>query len=178
MKPTAQRPYHTLITSGMSDKPMTVPAGAENLRHAEMLISLPAEWPISEEAFRDYRNFWPVRWLKTLARFPHEYDTWLSFGHTLPNEDPPQPYADNTELCCALVMPPLDVPKDFRQLTAADGTAIHFYAFVPLYREEMEMKLQQGLDPLLDLFDKHRVNELLRIDRVNTCHKKRGWWSR
>jgi hypothetical protein len=36
--PTPERNYYTLVTSGMSDRPMTVPKGAEALRFAELLI--------------------------------------------------------------------------------------------------------------------------------------------
>ena len=51
-----------------------------------------------------------MRWLKQLARMPHEYDTWLWTGHTVPNFDPPEPYDESTSLCGALVMPPMLVP--------------------------------------------------------------------
>ena len=42
-----------------------------------------------------------------LARLPHQYDSFLSYGHTIPTGDPPVPYADDTELCCALILVPL-----------------------------------------------------------------------
>jgi hypothetical protein len=172
--PTPERPYYTLVTSGMSDRPMTVPSGAEKYRYAELMLSLPAEWPISMEAFKEEDNYWPVRLLKILARFPHEYDTWLSFGHTLPNDDPPQPYAPNTKLCCALLLVPLLVDKEFWSLKVSEEKTIHFYSIVPLYREEMEFKVKHGTDPLLDKLGEHNVNELLDAKRKNVC--KRGWW--
>ena len=176
VKPTSTRPFHTLITSGMSDKPMTVPPGAEAFRYGEVILSLPPEWPLSNESFKIERNYWPIRWLKTLARFPHEYDSWLALGHTLPNGDPAEPFADNTALCCALLMPPIGSPTEFGRLNINDEKTIHFYAFVPIYREEMELKLDQGLDPLIDKLDAHGVTELLDVQRVNTCAKKRFWW--
>src|SRR5215475_89795 len=43
-EPAAERNFHTLITSGMSDLPMTVPDGAEGVRFAELLICLLADW--------------------------------------------------------------------------------------------------------------------------------------
>jgi ribosomal protein S27E len=174
VQPTGERPYHTLVTSGMSDRPMTVPEGAENLRYAELMLCLPAEWQISQEAFKDERYYWPVRLLKMLARFPHEYDTWLCFGHTIPNDDPPQPYAANTKLCCALLLAPLLADQEFWSLKVNEEKTIRFYSLVPLYREEMEFKLKQGADPLLDKFGEHEVTELLDIKRKNVC--KRGWW--
>ena len=38
-----------------------------------------------------------------LARLPHEFQTLLWQGHTVPNGDPALPYARNTKLCGALV---------------------------------------------------------------------------
>lgn len=175
VQPTPQRPYHTLVTSGMSDRPMAVPQGVPQGRFAELMISLPANWPLTEEAFADEANYWPVRWLKILARFPHEYDTWLSWGHTLPNGDPPEPYADNTKLCCAILLSPVMVGEGFAELKIDAEKTIHFYSFVPLYAEEVAFKLQQGADPLVERFAKHRVTELLNINRPNVC-KKKGWW--
>lgn len=91
VRPNAQWQHILLYTTGMSDLPMTVPEGAEEFRFAELAMVLPSNWPLSDAKFKDERNYWPVRWLKTLARFPHDYDTWLSYGHTMPNGDPPEP---------------------------------------------------------------------------------------
>lgn len=66
---------------------MTVP-DPEVPRYAELVISLPPFWPLDEQSWRDERHYWPVRLLKTLGRLPHEYDTWLGVGHTIPNGDP------------------------------------------------------------------------------------------
>jgi hypothetical protein len=175
VQPTAERRYHTLVTSGMSDRPMTVPEGAEAFRFAELMLCLPADWQISETAFKDERWYWPVRLLKILARFPHEYDTWLAYWHTIPNDDPPEPYAPNTKLCCAFLAPPQTMPKDFSSLEVNSEKTIRFYAVMPLYREEMDLKLQQGTDPLLEKLARAGVTELVNINRKNVC-KKTGWW--
>jgi len=177
VKPTEDKPYHTLITSGMSDRPMTVPSGAEEFRYSEVMISLPPDWPLDMDSFKNEQHYWPVRWLKMLARFPHEYDSWLCFGHTLPSDDPPQPYADNTQLCCALLLGPLLTGEEFGTLKVSEDKTIRFLSFVPIYPEELELKLNQGLDPLLERFEKHRVTELLDVQRINVCAKKKRWWS-
>jgi hypothetical protein len=178
VKPTADKPYHTLITSGMSDLPMTVPEGAEPLRFAELMISLPPEWPMDMDSFKDESHYWPLRWLKMLARFPHEYETWLCFGHTVPNADPPQPYAANTDLCCALLLGPILPDEEFGTLEVDGEKSVHFFSFVPIYREEMEFKMAEGVDPLLERFSEHQVSELLDVRRINVCGKakKKGWW--
>jgi len=172
--PSGVRPYHTLVTSGMSDRPMRAPEGAEAFRYGEMMICLPPTWRMSMEDWEDEKWYWPVRWLKILARFPHEYDTWLAPSHTVPNEDPPQPFASNTKLCCSLVMPPLLAPEGFSELKISDEKTIRFCSLVPLYREEMEFKLKRGFDSLVELLDKNKVTELLDVGRRNVC--KKGWW--
>ena len=173
--PTQERPYYTLVTSGMSDKPMSVPPDLERgdaLRFAELMLMLPEDWfrdPRSSEALEDERRYWPIRLLKALARFPHECETWLGFGHTVPNGDPPAPYAVDTELCCALLVPPVRVPPAFYELQLRDGREINVYAVVPLYAEELQLKLTRGTDALLDRFDVAEVTELLDPRRENTC---------
>jgi len=167
--PTPERNYVTLVTSGMSDRPMTVPAGAEAFRFAELLICLPPDWPLAQEAFQDEANYWPIRWLKMLARLPHEYNTWLGELHTVPNGNPALPFADNTELCCMMVARPALLPPEAWQLVIDAEKAVQFYCLVPLYREEMELKLRDGADPLLELLDEHGVTELLDVGRANVC---------
>jgi Suppressor of fused protein (SUFU) len=176
VEPTAERNFYTLITSGMSDLPMTVPDGAEEFRFAELLICLPANWDIPKvyDTMTDEGHWWPIRCLKHLARFPHEYDTWLSESHTVPNGDPPEPFAGNTQLCCALLAPPLLFGDGFRSLEISESKTVNFYALLPIYKEEMEFKLKRGGEKLYERFDREGVNELLDINRRNVCHKRFG----
>ncbi len=167
VKPRPDRPYITLVTSGMSDRPMTVPPGVEAPQFAELLVCLPPDWPLSQESFEDEANYWPIRWLKQLARLPHDYRTWLGFGHSVPNGDPAEPFADNTDFCCMLVLPPVRFGDDFQLLEMPDGKQIAFYALVPLYAEEMEMKLRRGTNALLEEFDRIGITELIDLDRPN-----------
>lgn len=172
VKPTKKRPWHTLVTSGMSDLPMTVPDPMAEFERAELLIQLPREWKISDKAFESEQWYWPVRTLKMLARLPHEFETWLGTGHTIPNGDPAEPYADNTKFSCALILPPLNAPDEFHCMETADGTSIWFYSVVPLYEEETNFKLNKGLDALLARFDKADVTDIVDINRTNSCRKK------
>ncbi|MFZ5893346.1 MAG: suppressor of fused domain protein [Myxococcota bacterium] len=167
---------YTLVTTGMSDLPMTAPAGAEDFRYAELLISLPSTWTpglLWKADFSDESIYWPIRLLKTLARFPHTYNTWLGYGHTIPNGDPPRPYADGTELCCALVMPAPTLPREFARLAVRPGKTISFYAVVPLYESEMRFKLNEGTDPLLERLFDESVTEFLDPKRPSVVRRSR-----
>ena len=163
--PRPERPYYTLVTSGMSDLPMNAPEGAEDWKFAELMLCLPQDWPLTVEAFKDERNYWPVRWLKTLARFPHEYETWLSVAHTIPNGDPPEPLADNTALAGFMLVPPLTTSVEFHELLVPPLRTIHFHAVLPLTAAELSFKLKHGADALMERLEKAKVTELLDIRR-------------
>jgi hypothetical protein len=170
--PGPGRDYVTLVTSGMSDRPMTVPQGAEAWRFAELLINLPPRWPLRQQDFQDENNYWPIRWLKMLARFPHEYDTWLGYGHTVPNGDPPAPFASRTAFAGMLLELPLSAGEDFSRLEIDDQKTIYFYALVPLYAEEMALKLKKGTQHLENLFDKHHIGDVVDVGRINVAKRK------
>ncbi len=182
VEPTEDRPWYTLITSGMAERPMNVPEGLEDYRYAEMMVSLPPEWQVDHQAWTvaedAEESFWPVRTLKMLARLPHEHDTFLFYGHTVPNGDPPEPYATTTRLCCAWIAPPVLTPGGFDELTMTDGRVVHFYAFVPIYEDEMKLKLKRGDDALRDAMDEHDGSELLQLDRPSVVPRRRGFFRR
>lgn len=177
VEPSDEFPFWTLVTSGMSARPMQVPEGAEEFAFAELAICLPREWPLTTEAFKDERNYWPIRLLKSLARMPHEYDTWLGPAHSIHNgETEITPYASNTQFCAAMLVPPLAfLPPDFGQCETDSGKLINFYSIWPLYQEELDYKLKHGFDGLLDRLAAGRVTEVVDVRRANTCRKKK-WW--
>lgn len=176
VKATEERPFHVLVTSGMSERPMEVPN--DDWKLAELCVLLPAEWPMEQEKWRDENNYWPIRWLKKLARLPHEYNTWLGYGHTIPNGDPAEPFADNTDLCCWLVVPPVSLPPRFANLVLPDGRHIIFWCIVPLHEDEVALKLNKGTMPLLEAFAKHGISDIIdpaRKSIYDRSSRKRLW---
>ncbi len=165
--PTKRFPFHTLLSMGMSDRPMNVPPEMEKYAYAELFLALPPSWPLTSDAFKDERNYWPVRLLKDMARFPHWYDTWLGLGHTVPHGNPAEPYASNTSFNCALLHYPIPFPVEFFELPINAHKTIHFFAIVPLYPEEVDFKLDRGLDPLTDRLEQNNVTSLIDIHRPN-----------
>lgn len=173
--PSEERPVYTLVTSGMSDLPMTVPEGCESLRWAELMLCLPPDWPMTEEDWKNEDYYWPLRALKFLARFPHEYNTWLFMDHTVPNGNPIRKFGQ-TDFCCSLITAPSTVPAEFFDLPLSEEKVIRFYAVQLLYREEMDLKLKKGADRLLELLDKIEASELVEVGRKNVAQKRFGFF--
>ncbi|MDX1988272.1 MAG: suppressor of fused domain protein [Candidatus Obscuribacter sp.] len=167
---TEDRPFLTLITTGMSDLPMNVPEELDEYKYAELLICLPPDWPLSMEAFQDEKNYWPVRWLKTLARYPYNADTWLGMNHTIPLGDPPEPVCQGSEMIGFMLVPPMFFDEEFCELKVSDEKTVHFYQLLPLHADEMNLKVEQGADALWEKFENNvPIGDLLDPNRKSAC---------
>jgi hypothetical protein len=172
VKPSQQFPFVRLVTSGMSDLPMAIPEGSDTARYLELVVTLPGDWRLDQNSFKDEAWYWPVRLIKMLARLPHKYNTWLGRGHTVPHGDPAKPYASNTKLCGAIILPSATVPDGFYKLRIDENKEIVFLSVVPLYEEEMNLKLRLGTDELLNRLDKVGVNDIIDPARRNAAKKR------
>lgn len=169
---TKTRPIQTLITAGMSDLPMSVPANAESPRYLELMMTLPESWKLDDQSAAQVEWAWPIRQLRSVALYPRKFSTWLDWGRIVPNGDPPEALAPNTKLCGAIIVPSLLVPTDFYELNAGAKT-IAFYSVVPLYREEMQLKARDGMGPLLEKMVDHGITDLIDPKRRNVAVKRR-----
>jgi hypothetical protein len=163
--PRGLRRFWTLVTCGMSTRPMPAPKGLKDpssRERAEFLICLPEDWfgPDLKQLARDGKA-WPIEILIFAARFVHLHDTWLWLGHTLTTADPPEPFDPATEFCALAVAFPVRWPEEKWEMTAHDGRLISFLTIIPLYSGELQLALDEGFSALLDLFDEGWVSELL-----------------
>lgn len=177
--PTPERNFITLVTTGMGAVPMELPEGRDpkDYSRAEVMICLPADWKLEtamgavvkrneekghrlkgmlkklahslkNERQNDEKDYWPVRVLKNLTRFPIYCETWLGWGHDVDFGDP---FAENTGFCSVLLLNNHFEGRE-RECRLTDGDRVNFYQVIPLYREEMEYKVEHGTQRLLYCF--------------------------
>ncbi|MCP1224867.1 DUF2185 domain-containing protein [Sebaldella sp. S0638] len=160
--PDEKRDFYTLVTMGMGAYIMNVPDGLKGYRleRAELMVTLPSDWEVQNT---DEKWYWPVRWLKILARFPLEENTWLGWGHTIPNGEP---FAENTGLSGILLLNPYSENEKAGSLSLPNGDIVNFYQMFPLYNEEMEFKRENNAEVLLDLFGDD-FDHVVDINREN-----------
>lgn len=164
IRPNEFHPYLVLFTNGMSNLPMTVPAGQEAWRYAELVMHLPPDWVHPRDADSDPRWMWPIKWLRQMAYHPHGSETWLGLPAALvSSDDPPVPLGPGTEQSCLLMIP------DFSNLDPAlersDGNLVHFYTVVPLYTEERDYELENGMVAFINRFSDRQVPITVDVDR-------------
>lgn len=176
IKPTEERPFHTLVTSGMSDLPMTIPEGYNINKYCELCILLPPSWNIetvlSDPESCNEEDYWPIRWLKIVARFVHEYKTWVGYGHTIPNGENAEGFASNTKLGCMMLLPSTSLGNEFFELKVNEEKSINFYCLYPIYKEEMDFKIKKGSDALINKLSSNHVLDIVDKNRINVCLKK------
>ena len=161
--PTKEKNYYTLLTMGMGARVMDIPDDLDptELGRAELLICLPPDWKVGENS---EEWFWPIALLKNLARLPINCDSWLGWGHSVDNQSA---FAQNTELCGSLLIYPEGVGDGADSCTLPNGDTVNFFEVIPLYREEMDFKIQNGTKPLLEQMQ--NVSHVLDIHRPNCC---------
>ena len=138
---------YSLVTSGMSDLAMTLPrrASTDIPRRVELVF-------YCSEPREEYIN--TLRWV---AHFPHNSKSFLGYGHTMPNGNPPAPFWGSAELDTLFFVPPI-VKKD-QTLPAelqVEGDPVHFLWVVPLTTAECNFKLKNGFGAMMNLFKEHR----------------------
>jgi Suppressor of fused protein (SUFU) len=146
----------TLVTSGMSDLAMNVPAKTEAPRRVELIL-------YCRELNQEYID--TMRWL---AHFPHDQKTWIGAFHTIPNGNPPAPLWGSNILDTLFLLPPIvKKDKDLQDELILDGDGVHFLWVVPLTTSECNLKLAKGSDAILDMFQKNRHPHVFDPHRKN-----------
>lgn len=164
--PTEKHNYYKLVTMGMGSYLMNVPESLKsyNLERAELVLFLPSTWDINSAKEEDY---WPIRYLKVLARLPIENHSWLGFGHTVSANNENTTYASNTNFCSIMLLTALNNQNSKLNLNLKNRGKINFYQLYPLYKEELEYKMNHDSIALLNLINDKDLSPVLNIKRKN-----------
>jgi len=160
--------FNFLLTAGMSTLEMTVPNAVENpqdYKFAELMLLLPKSITFGKVT-GDNPNDWLIAMLKEAARFPHHYDTWLAIGHTLQATADMEPYAENTNYTGVVILPSVTFDEEFTSVQAGKNL-INIYSVFPLYADEMNYKIANGYNALLDRLIEKNAQEIFDENRAN-----------
>lgn len=160
--PVEGRNVHTFVTTGMSDRPMPARSG---VRYAELVLSVPADWDMSEQALDSGESAWPLELLRALGRLPHEHGVAFDFGLCTDDRALPFGAPGNMGFSSVLLAPPVTVPDEFWCLDAGNGKVIDFFGVVLLYPEELSFARFDGVVALARKLDSMSVTELAQPGR-------------
>ena len=133
---------YVLLTNGMSEQRMAVPAQAKEAKARAELI-----WYVREGTTEICSN---LRWL---ASVPFIDNTWFGFGHRVPMPAPP---VRGTDFKTFLFLTPIIAPDQriAEQLSIA-GDPVEILTVNLISDREYELIKNEGLDTFLDLLDEN-----------------------
>jgi hypothetical protein len=169
--------FNILLTSGMSSMEMDLNENIKNrndLKFAELMLLLPKKIEFGEIYNGENENDWIISMLKQTARFPHHYGTWIGIGHTIQATEDFEAYDKKTEFVGSIILPSVTFNEDFTKIEMNDRE-INFYSLFPLYKNELEHKIEVGYNKFLDLLIKSNSKEILNIERQNLIPNKKQW---
>ena len=155
-------PYVTLFTTGMSARAMRTPPDENEYRFAELFFQLPADWPLEAKSLKDPNWNWPIKWLRSIAKYPHQQYTWLGGPVTIIAKDPSKPFAPKVKFTCMLLTAE-------RQCRTSGGMTVQLYRLIPLYAEERSLEIREGLPALMHALDRHNISRIVTLDRPNVA---------
>lgn len=149
--PTDARPYWTIVTGGMSDRPQQLPPGAGKDISALTEIIMYAREP----------KKWMIDSLSRLAEYPWRFDTFLHQWHSFDSEEPLIKGCIFTGFVC---LPPFSEPETFDTLCLPEGKVDFLWA-VPLTKAEIAYKVKHGANALMTIFRKKRMGHIIDENR-------------
>ena len=169
VNPTEEQPYYKLVTMGAGAYKMNIPQEYKSkvCDRAEYVIFLPKDWNLQSDKEEDY---WPIRMLKTVARLPIRTDDWLFYSHTVELTDDGKTLAENTKFNSCLLLVSKGKNQYVKPLKLGRGKKVAFYQLYPLYKEELEYKVENSFYDLMDKVDEEELNnQVININRKNFC---------
>lgn len=138
-----ERDFYTLVTSGMSDRPMRVPDSVDHCR-AELVLYV--KKPTDEQIGM-------LRWLATL---PHtQRTTWYSYGTTMTNGQPPRPMFEDSDLDCFFFTHPIIERDDtMSEKLVLDGDPTDLLWVMPITEAECQFILDNEFKDFFELLER------------------------
>lgn len=161
--------FQVILTSGMSTASMKVPAKVSDPlthRYAELMMVLPADWPLSATMPSKPEQDWPVTALKQIARLPFEQNAFVSWGNTILHDPYFQPYHESVGFVGSLLIRTVTRPDVFRRFHSPHGP-INIFSVFPLYKEELLFIEEKGYAEFYRLLAEKNVVECLDPKRPN-----------
>ncbi|MEM6378252.1 MAG: suppressor of fused domain protein [Bacteroidota bacterium] len=162
--------YAMLLTVGMSRIPQNIELGSTDPAFIEVIMLVSLEWDFSAYKWTD-DEYWPIRHLRTIGKIPSSQNTWYGFGHSI-SWKTDESLIPGTGFNGSVLLNTKTLPKEFVNIKVNDQKAIKIFSAVPVYPEELDFKIKHSANDLLDKFDRYHIDEVVDVNRKNTCRKK------
>lgn len=153
--PAKRRPFHTLVTMGMSQEALETPKELSEFAHVELMMRLPTSWeppqgPVVGEKVDG--STWPLRHLLSLAQACHGQGRFLMFGTFVPNGNEPgklKPFTKGVPFYGTVVWADGAFGEEFMAMPVSKRATVLFLSLICLKQDETEALLPLDLEELV-----------------------------
>ncbi|GAB5552106.1 MAG: suppressor of fused domain protein [Saprospiraceae bacterium] len=164
--------FAILLTVGMSRVEQNLEGDYDAPNFMEVMMLVPWDWNFSDYHWTD-DEYWPIHHLKTIAKIPSDQNTWYGYGHTISWKSDSS-LISGTGFNGSILLNTRILPDEFINIKVNDQKTIHIFSAIPVYPEELDFKIKYSADELIDKFNRYQIDEVVDINRKNTCKKR--WW--
>lgn len=161
----------TVVTYCMTAWGMANPYEQDRLYFAEACLVLPTSWPRDRLICYDDEFSWPFFWLTLFPGYQADSGKILEMGHTLGGFVHGMPLNEKTPFYGHLITAPIGLPQEFRELKMEEERIVQFRLLFPIYKEELDGKLEHGSTWLYDRLETNQVMPFLIPGRPNVATK-------
>lgn len=163
-------PVTILMTNGLSDYKMPVPEKYAGREYNELYFCLPSYW--EWDAVDNPNMNWVFPWLRKMAKYVQENNTWFGHGHTLPNGKEKLPFSPLMKQNHLFLCDPILLDKELSTIEI-NGKTVNFLAVLPIFEDEMDYKQARGAFKLLQKLNLAGVTE--KLDDFRSSVLKSKW---
>lgn len=162
-------PVTVLMTNGLSDYKMPVPERLNDRNFNEIYFCLPSYWEW-EDTENPQMN-WVFPWIKRLAKYVVDKQSWFGPGHTMPCGAAHERLSATMQQNHFFLTDPIYLDEELTPLKVGDKT-VHFLGIIPIFEDEMDYKSGKGTFKLLQKLSTAGVTEKLDDYRGTVLRSK------
>lgn len=166
--PSPEANYYKLITEGIGAYKMNTPEELNDYRldRMELITYLPPSWDMKI----DEQVGWIISNMKLIGRVPIMNNTFICSGQTISYYD--ENDIKDKKFCASLLINGMTYNNKELHFRFDENRKINFYQVIPIFKEELQYKLDNGLEAFLDVLDDNRLDLVVDFNRSNLCEDK------
>ena len=162
-------PVTVLMTNGLSDYNMPVPERLMNRNFNEIYFCLPSYWEW-EDTENPQMN-WVFPWIKRLAKYVVDKQSWFGPGHTMPCGVAQERLSATMQQNHFFLTDPIYLDEELTPLKIGEKK-VYFLGIIPIFEDEMDYKSGKGTFKLLQKLSNAGVTEKLDDYRGTVLRSK------
>ena len=162
-------PVTVLMTNGLSNYNMPVPERLMNRNFHEIYFCLPSYWEW-EDTENPQMN-WVFPWIKRLAKYVVDKQSWFGPGHTMPCGVAQERLSATMQQNHFFLTDPIYLDEELTPLKVGEKK-VYFLGIIPIFEDEMDYKSGKGTFKLLQKLSNAGVTEKLDDYRGTVLRSK------